>query len=316
MTLSRVVEHAKIRKQRNQPNLASDVNQTPQSSSSIIPHQQTSRLNKISSPGGEPRGLLICRKPKKMFFLGLGCKGPSMPAATAPEIIRSGADWETGNERRKKQGRRKAHSYRAARSPANVDICCTPPGISFSCDVVPSTSPLHVQNSRVSRRNRNSNYFSGPSPQRLPIPMLSRANSFNGRHHRHVRHHRTDREITEVSAISERRLDENWRHNIDSALYEELLILSEKIGYVGTGLSEEEILGCLCIFKPSEFVSGPLLISIDKEWKCSICQEGCRTIDSIGRLGCGHCHHIDCIKQWLQLKNECPVCKTAPIANK
>jgi hypothetical protein len=31
--------------------------------------------------------------------------------------------------------------------------------------------------------------------------------------------------------------------------------------------------------------------------------------DDIGRLDCGHDFHAGCIKQWLVLKNLCPICK-------
>ena len=29
--------------------------------------------------------------------------------------------------------------------------------------------------------------------------------------------------------------------------------------------------------------------------------------DKIGKLECGHGYHTDCIKQWLMLKNLCPI---------
>lgn len=31
--------------------------------------------------------------------------------------------------------------------------------------------------------------------------------------------------------------------------------------------------------------------------------------DEIGKLDCGHEFHTNCIKQWLTLKNLCPICK-------
>jgi len=32
--------------------------------------------------------------------------------------------------------------------------------------------------------------------------------------------------------------------------------------------------------------------------------------DDVGRLDCGHDFHPACIKQWLMMKNLCPICKT------
>ena len=31
--------------------------------------------------------------------------------------------------------------------------------------------------------------------------------------------------------------------------------------------------------------------------------------ERIGRLDCMHIFHLDCIKQWMELKNVCPICK-------
>ncbi|KAK1402203.1 hypothetical protein POM88_001808 [Heracleum sosnowskyi] len=35
------------------------------------------------------------------------------------------------------------------------------------------------------------------------------------------------------------------------------------------------------------------------------------TGDEVGKIGCEHGYHMDCIKQWLQLKNWCPICKAS-----
>lgn len=45
-------------------------------------------------------------------------------------------------------------------------------------------------------------------------------------------------------------------------------------------------------------------------------QGGYRSDKEVGQLGCGHCHHITCIRQWLRQKNECPICKIPPMAHK
>ncbi|KAM7463506.1 hypothetical protein LguiA_031627 [Lonicera macranthoides] len=119
----------------------------------------------------------------------------------------------------------------------------------------------------------------------------------------------------------------DWRLNVDTMSYEvfiykflsfvtELLDLSDRIGYVGTGLQEDEIMLCLVKTKSLNSESLPLLTSSGKDWTCSICQGGCNEEEELGRLDCGHYHHINCIKQWLRYKNACPVCKTEAVVDK
>ncbi|XP_057985263.1 probable E3 ubiquitin-protein ligase RHG1A [Hevea brasiliensis] len=43
--------------------------------------------------------------------------------------------------------------------------------------------------------------------------------------------------------------------------------------------------------------------------KCCICQENYADGEDLGKLDCGHYFHFDCIKQWLNQKNNCPICK-------
>ena len=38
--------------------------------------------------------------------------------------------------------------------------------------------------------------------------------------------------------------------------------------------------------------------------------------DEIGRLQCSHKYHVDCVQEWLKLKNWCPMCKeSATLSN-
>lgn len=54
-----------------------------------------------------------------------------------------------------------------------------------------------------------------------------------------------------------------------------------------------------------------------KTEKCFVnLQEECKGDEDLGKLECGHYHHLDCIKQWLLRKNECPICKTVAKPNK
>ncbi|KAH9778825.1 RING-type domain-containing protein [Citrus sinensis] len=105
----------------------------------------------------------------------------------------------------------------------------------------------------------------------------------------------------------------DWRLDVDNMSYEELLELGDRIGYVSTGLKEDEIGRCLRKLKNSIIndLSSHLPLHVDK--KCTICQEEYEADDEMGKLDCGHSFHIQCIKQWLSQKNACPVCKAAVV---
>ncbi|XP_064939884.1 probable E3 ubiquitin-protein ligase HIP1 isoform X2 [Musa acuminata AAA Group] len=96
----------------------------------------------------------------------------------------------------------------------------------------------------------------------------------------------------------------------DTLLLEELLVLGERIGNVNTGLSEEKILNCLRQRKYVSIASEP---SGEVE-PCCICREEYMEGAELGRLDCGHDFHTACIKQWLMIKNLCPVCKTTALS--
>ncbi|XP_073117757.1 probable E3 ubiquitin-protein ligase HIP1 isoform X2 [Elaeis guineensis] len=102
----------------------------------------------------------------------------------------------------------------------------------------------------------------------------------------------------------------DMRLDVDNMSYEELLALEERIGNVSTGLSEEMILKCLkqqkCTFVTSDS-------SVEAE-PCCICQEEYIEGEDLGTLDCGHDFHTACIKQWLLMKNLCPICKTTALA--
>ncbi|KAL6010810.1 hypothetical protein ACLOJK_001252 [Asimina triloba] len=106
----------------------------------------------------------------------------------------------------------------------------------------------------------------------------------------------------------------DWRLDVDNMSYEELLELGDRIGYVNTGLKEDEIFCCLQKMKHSIMDALPPHLSTGMEWKCSICQEEYEADDEVGKLECGHGYHIYCIKQWLLQKNACPVCKAVAAA--
>ncbi|KAG2575211.1 hypothetical protein PVAP13_7KG420800 [Panicum virgatum] len=101
----------------------------------------------------------------------------------------------------------------------------------------------------------------------------------------------------------------DMRLDIDNMSYEELLALEERIGNVNTGLSEEAVIKLL---KQRKFSSWRLKASLDHE-PCCICQEEYVDGDDLGSLDCGHDFHAGCIKQWLVLKNVCPICKSTAL---
>ncbi|GJZ01513.1 E3 ubiquitin protein ligase MBR2-like protein isoform X1 [Tanacetum coccineum] len=106
----------------------------------------------------------------------------------------------------------------------------------------------------------------------------------------------------------------DMRLDIDNMSYEELLALEDEIGIVSTALSEEELSKCvrMSVYKPLRTKEQRMR----DDWcmdntKCSICQEEFIAGDEIGRVGCDHGYHAECIDQWLRLKNWCPICKVS-----
>ncbi|XP_075511470.1 putative E3 ubiquitin-protein ligase RHG1A isoform X1 [Primulina tabacum] len=98
----------------------------------------------------------------------------------------------------------------------------------------------------------------------------------------------------------------DMRLDVDNMTYEELLALEERIGNVCTGLTEEVIISRL---KDKNYVTSGAENPAETE-PCSICREEYSEGVNLGTLDCGHDFHKDCIKQWLLLKNLCPICKT------
>lgn len=108
----------------------------------------------------------------------------------------------------------------------------------------------------------------------------------------------------------------DMRLDIEDMSYEELLVLEEQIGHVNTGLSEDSILKNL---KTS--VCAPLALSLLDlssrllNEKCVICLVEYEELERIGTLDCGHSYHADCIKEWLLIKNQCPICKASALGS-
>ncbi|KAL8141112.1 hypothetical protein V2J09_007133 [Rumex salicifolius] len=102
----------------------------------------------------------------------------------------------------------------------------------------------------------------------------------------------------------------DMRLDVDNMSYEELLALEERIGNVSTGLAEDKIVARL---KQKRYTKVTREDHGDVE-PCCICQEVYKNGEEMGALDCGHDFHAKCIKQWLQHKNSCPICKTTGLA--
>ncbi|XP_015060368.1 RING finger protein 148-like [Solanum pennellii] len=50
---------------------------------------------------------------------------------------------------------------------------------------------------------------------------------------------------------------------------------------------------------------------IKMEEICVICHDKFEHEENIGTLGCGHEYHARCIKQWLVIKKDCPICRAS-----
>ncbi|CAL0332560.1 unnamed protein product [Lupinus luteus] len=98
----------------------------------------------------------------------------------------------------------------------------------------------------------------------------------------------------------------DWRLDVDNMSYEQLLELGEKIGYVNTGLEEDEM---RLNIRKLKFVISNGISKNQMDKKCTICQEEYEGGEELGRLNCEHKYHFQCIKQWLVYKNFCPICK-------
>ncbi|XP_020574477.1 probable E3 ubiquitin-protein ligase HIP1 [Phalaenopsis equestris] len=113
---------------------------------------------------------------------------------------------------------------------------------------------------------------------------------------------------------------DDMRLDIDDMSYEELLALEEQIGVVKTGLSEEFIIKHLKmrthVHQETALSLEPSMPLSKENETCSICQVEYEDDEIIGSLDCGHTYHADCIKQWLLIKNLCPICKTSALDSK
>ncbi|KAL0372651.1 UNVERIFIED_CONTAM: hypothetical protein Scaly_0946700 [Sesamum calycinum] len=223
------------RKQKIQCKLASFSDTKPRSSSMVTSNDShaTESRNLVGKNSKKKKMLLFVK------FRGLGCKGTSLPAST-PAIIRSAADWESKQTGKERKCRRK-RKQESRRNPGNVvvdvpDVCCTPPGVGIASDFAPRTrtnAPRvdHRKHPREARRNEDT---SGPN-----FPAILSSSRTN---------HGSAGEIIETLMSQQRILHgqdryQDWRLNVDDMSYEELLDLSDTIGYVALGCEKKRYPG-------------------------------------------------------------------------
>ncbi|KAJ6832684.1 E3 ubiquitin-protein ligase Arkadia-like [Iris pallida] len=106
----------------------------------------------------------------------------------------------------------------------------------------------------------------------------------------------------------------DMRLDIDEMSYEELLALEEHIGDVKTGLTEEYIRKNLKTTVHNLQIESLSAEQSQENECCIICQVEYEQDGILGTLDCGHHYHEECIKQWLLLKNLCPICKITALA--
>jgi len=90
-------------------------------------------------------------------------------------------------------------------------------------------------------------------------------------------------------------------NNVNLESYEEVSRLTEIIGNVKTGLSEEKL-------KRFPFFILKTHYKISREEKCHICIDTWEDNQRLTRLNCFHLFHTECISTWLKEKKKCPIC--------
>lgn len=89
-----------------------------------------------------------------------------------------------------------------------------------------------------------------------------------------------------------------------------------------SGLDEQEVAWWLA--EDGRLADVKRVLEHDPDWMCPICSEGVEAEDSNGWLvricggagpadGQDHVYHEACLRRWLLTKNQCPVCRRAPV---
>ncbi|CAM8911149.1 unnamed protein product [Rhodiola kirilowii] len=198
--------------------------------------------------------------------------------------------------------RRRSEQIRQALLAVDSSQGASNPGLGISLQ---SRAEQRATLLQTSGRNRSNTGTTGPNSTTYPFDTETRQRvlSQDGVNVRQSL-------LSALGSIHDQHRD--LRLDVDNMSYEELLELGERIGDVKTGLSEEAIMKCL---KHNKYTSTVESNKPNPE-PCPICQEEYAEGEDLGALDCGHEYHTNCIKQWLVLKNLCPVCKAAASSSK
>ncbi|MCD7461040.1 RING finger protein 24 [Datura stramonium] len=58
----------------------------------------------------------------------------------------------------------------------------------------------------------------------------------------------------------------------------------------------------------------PKSTCLESKEHCCLCLVDYCDGEDLAKIDCGHVYHIDCIKEWIKLKNSCPICKRITLA--
>ncbi|MCD9644378.1 RING finger protein 24 [Datura stramonium] len=58
----------------------------------------------------------------------------------------------------------------------------------------------------------------------------------------------------------------------------------------------------------------PKSTCLESKEHCCLCLVDYCDGEDLAKIDCGHVYHIDCIKEWIKLKNSCPICKRIALA--
>lgn len=278
---------------KNKPISETDPNtkqiQSTRSKSTISSLLLSSSFSNETTAAQQPINKKINFSSAAATFRGLGCTAGASQQVSVPAVIRASADWPHQG----KKTRKKKHKNSNDASCVDFqDVWCGP-GIGFSADASASvdcvvskknvSSRAKIDVDKITHREPSSSFrrrtavypetFSFPDTD----PDIFTACSFGtATYPRHIRDISSD-DFSEIMALqgrilmggrfNSRDLYRDWRLDVDNMSYEQLLELGERIGYVNTGLKEDEMEPYI---RKTKLQFSDDAHQVDKN--CSICQ--------------------------------------------